>query len=224
MLARIPSTSNQIDAMTRGQTEMEQTSTPPRTQASMRQSCDRCHSQKLRCTRPCGGERGSCKRCLRQGAQCVYSASLPKDRPSMYRSSEPRASSTRLPRSPRPKALRAVTIALTTSESPRTPLLANTTASDAATILPPDRPSPPTNNPTQLDPSTLGQGGKDDGLGKLDTPWLSTMVDWGDMQQADRNGLDSADLRLYVGEDRGSRQEWRGGLWKPPPMFIGCPG
>lgn len=54
--------------------------TPPR-----RQSCNRCHGQKLRCTRANNSGTSSCNRCLRQGAQCVYSSSLPKGRPSMYR-------------------------------------------------------------------------------------------------------------------------------------------
>ncbi|PGH21387.1 hypothetical protein AJ80_03304 [Polytolypa hystricis UAMH7299] len=59
---------------------MEPTPTAPR-----RQSCDRCHGQKLRCTRTGNSETGACNRCLRHGAQCVYSFSLPKGRPSMYR-------------------------------------------------------------------------------------------------------------------------------------------
>ncbi|KAI0434076.1 hypothetical protein F5Y09DRAFT_297106 [Xylaria sp. FL1042] len=49
----------------------------------MRQSCDRCHSQKLRCPRA-GNKLGACDRCLRKGVQCVYSSSLPKGRPSIY--------------------------------------------------------------------------------------------------------------------------------------------
>jgi hypothetical protein len=50
-----------------------------------RQSCDRCHKQKLRCKRPDDGDMDSCERCLRKGAQCTYSSSLPKGRPSTYR-------------------------------------------------------------------------------------------------------------------------------------------
>jgi hypothetical protein len=50
-----------------------------------RQSCDRCHKQKLRCKRPDDGDKDSCERCLRKGAQCTYSSSLPKGRPSTYR-------------------------------------------------------------------------------------------------------------------------------------------
>jgi hypothetical protein len=50
-----------------------------------RQSCDRCHGQKLRCPRPSNGNSGACERCIRSEAQCVYSSSLPKGRPSSYR-------------------------------------------------------------------------------------------------------------------------------------------
>ncbi|KAJ1335019.1 C6 transcription factor GliZ [Microdochium nivale] len=50
-----------------------------------RQSCDRCHGQKLRCVRDAKSDIGACVRCLRQEAQCAYSVSLPKGRPSMYR-------------------------------------------------------------------------------------------------------------------------------------------
>ncbi|KAI0410293.1 hypothetical protein F5X98DRAFT_381969 [Xylaria grammica] len=53
----------------------------------MRRSCDRCHSQKLRCPRP-SKKLGACDRCLRKGAQCVYSCSLPKGRPSVYKVAE----------------------------------------------------------------------------------------------------------------------------------------
>ncbi|KAF4119348.1 GAL4 [Geosmithia morbida] len=53
-----------------------------------RQSCDRCHGQKLRCTRSGNCDTGACNRCLRQDAQCVYSFSLPRGRPSRYRTSE----------------------------------------------------------------------------------------------------------------------------------------
>lgn len=62
------------------------TNTP--TGTPRRQSCDRCHGQKLRCTRPDNARTGACDRCLRKGAQCAYSSSLPKGRPSLYRLSE----------------------------------------------------------------------------------------------------------------------------------------
>ncbi|KAL8649676.1 MAG: hypothetical protein Q9226_005474 [Calogaya cf. arnoldii] len=63
---------------------MPPTSNPPVT-AKKRQSCDRCHGQKLRCIRVGSDEADACNRCLRQGAHCVYSSSLPKGRPNMYR-------------------------------------------------------------------------------------------------------------------------------------------
>ena len=50
-----------------------------------RQSCDRCHRQKLRCTREKNSNGGVCDRCLGRRTQCVYSFSLPKGRPSSYR-------------------------------------------------------------------------------------------------------------------------------------------
>lgn len=54
----------------------------------MRQSCDRCHGQKLRCQRTGDSDTGACQRCIRQGSQCVYSTSLPKGRPSQYSQSQ----------------------------------------------------------------------------------------------------------------------------------------
>jgi hypothetical protein len=46
-----------------------------------RQSCDRCHRQKLRCIRN-KDNTDVCDRCLSKGAQCVFSSSMPKGRPS----------------------------------------------------------------------------------------------------------------------------------------------
>ncbi|KAL9040733.1 MAG: hypothetical protein Q9180_001729 [Flavoplaca navasiana] len=63
---------------------MPPTSNSPVT-AKKRQSCDRCHGQKLRCIRVGSNEADACNRCLRQGAHCLYSHSLPKGRPNMYR-------------------------------------------------------------------------------------------------------------------------------------------
>lgn len=51
----------------------------------MRQSCDRCHKQKLRCTREGSTNSGACDKCIRKRAQCIYSFALPKGRPSRYR-------------------------------------------------------------------------------------------------------------------------------------------
>ena len=55
---------------------------------TQRQSCDRCHKQKLRCIRSKSSEGGVCDRCLSKRAQCVYSFSLPKGRPSLQRLAE----------------------------------------------------------------------------------------------------------------------------------------
>ncbi|KAI9034881.1 Zn(II)2Cys6 transcription factor domain-containing protein [Aspergillus affinis] len=57
-------------------------------QRPKRLSCDRCHSQKVRCTRSESRKTGDCDRCLRKGAKCVYSSCLPKGRPSLYRATE----------------------------------------------------------------------------------------------------------------------------------------
>lgn len=63
--------------------------------ARLRQSCDRCHGQKLRCVRDhastnassgvAGDQKGTCQRCSRLRMKCVYSLSAPKGRPSIYR-------------------------------------------------------------------------------------------------------------------------------------------
>ncbi|ORY18400.1 hypothetical protein BCR34DRAFT_554153 [Clohesyomyces aquaticus] len=57
---------------------MAETTTP------IRQSCDRCRGQKLRCERDEERDTGACTRCIRLGSQCVYSHSLPKGRPNPY--------------------------------------------------------------------------------------------------------------------------------------------
>lgn len=46
-----------------------------------RLSCDRCHTQKLRCPREDSDDNKGCFRCVAQGSQCVYSRALPKGRP-----------------------------------------------------------------------------------------------------------------------------------------------
>ncbi|KAI0469848.1 hypothetical protein GGR56DRAFT_661790 [Xylariaceae sp. FL0804] len=63
---------------------------PPRDRSSstpQRKSCDRCHDLKLRCVRSGNSDTTACDRCLRKQAPCVYSSSLPKGRPSLYRTS-----------------------------------------------------------------------------------------------------------------------------------------
>ncbi|KAI1155273.1 hypothetical protein F4825DRAFT_68864 [Nemania diffusa] len=63
------------------------TATEPSSSSPMRQSCDRCHKQKLRCTRESSTNSGACDKCIRKRAQCIYSFALPKGRPSRYRAS-----------------------------------------------------------------------------------------------------------------------------------------
>ncbi|TVY27838.1 Fusaric acid cluster transcription factor [Lachnellula hyalina] len=64
---------------------MESSSTRPT--PAKRASCDRCRFQKIRCSRPDSDDLSSCARCRYLGIQCVYSAPLPKGRPSGSRKS-----------------------------------------------------------------------------------------------------------------------------------------
>ncbi|KAF2001689.1 hypothetical protein P154DRAFT_574691 [Amniculicola lignicola CBS 123094] len=64
---------------------MESSSTGPA--PAKRASCDRCRLQKIRCPRPDSDDLSSCARCRYLGVQCVYSAPLPKGRPSGSRKS-----------------------------------------------------------------------------------------------------------------------------------------
>lgn len=72
---------------------MSNTTLPP-TNLPKRASCDRCHSQKLRCPRRTANDEDSCARCFRQGAACVYSSPLPKGRPRGTKSTTNRATET----------------------------------------------------------------------------------------------------------------------------------
>lgn len=64
---------------------MESGSTGPA--PAKRASCDRCRLQKLKCPRPESADLSTCARCRYLGKQCVYSAPLPKGRPSGSRNS-----------------------------------------------------------------------------------------------------------------------------------------
>ncbi|KAK4171884.1 hypothetical protein QBC36DRAFT_198313 [Triangularia setosa] len=133
-----------------------------------RQSCDRCHSMKLRCTRTGNSETGACNRCLRSGAQCVYSSSLPKGRPSMYRPAGER----RPPASPR-----AATIDFTTSSAgsdiPPTSMTDGTTRTDGSIQL--------ENSTTNNDIDQLLAGSIDPSSIPCTWPWIAPM-DWDQMQ------------------------------------------
>ncbi|KAL8923182.1 MAG: hypothetical protein Q9208_004745 [Pyrenodesmia sp. 3 TL-2023] len=133
---------------------MAPTSNPPSTTSKKRLSCDRCHGQKLRCIRAGGAsDSDACNRCLRQAAQCVYSSSLPKGRPNMYRVAESSAA-----------ASKPATVTLTTPE-PRHSHPANSyiATGDAST------------NPHVNEDFSLS--------GPMDTawPWLKPL-DWNDIQ------------------------------------------
>ena len=91
-------------ATTTASTAKSSLSAPPASPApptlSQRRSCDRCHKQKLRCARGSNSDGGVCDRCFRKRVQCVYSFSLPKGRPSVYRlPNEPTTSSISGPKS-----------------------------------------------------------------------------------------------------------------------------
>ncbi|KAK0668425.1 hypothetical protein QBC41DRAFT_393925 [Cercophora samala] len=131
-----------------------------------RLSCDRCHYQKLRCTRTGDSQTSTCNRCLRQNAQCVYSSSLPKGRPSMYRLANER----RPPASPK------------TADSTNS----STTSSD---IPPPtattDEVPMPESSSMQIEASTTTTNEDIDQLlaGAIDpsSAWMYPM-EWNDMQ------------------------------------------
>lgn len=81
---------------------MESSSTRPT--SAKRASCDRCHLQKIRCPRPDSDDLSSCARCRYLGIQCVYSAPLPRGRPSGSRKSTSKSYRTpkEVPLLPRP--------------------------------------------------------------------------------------------------------------------------
>ncbi|EPE33746.1 Zn2/Cys6 DNA-binding protein [Glarea lozoyensis ATCC 20868] len=64
---------------------MDSRSTKPT--PAKRASCDRCRFQKIRCPRLDSDDLSDCARCRYLGIQCVYSAPLPKGRPSGSRKS-----------------------------------------------------------------------------------------------------------------------------------------
>lgn len=59
----------------------------PSTSPAKRASCDRCHAHKIRCSRSTLDDSVSCARCHHLGRKCVYSAPMPKGRPSGSRKS-----------------------------------------------------------------------------------------------------------------------------------------
>ncbi|KXX75967.1 putative transcriptional regulator LovE [Madurella mycetomatis] len=126
-----------------------------------RQSCDRCHGQKLRCTRPDNARTGACDRCLRKGAQCAYSSSLPKGRPSLYRLSEASVGSKGSGKS--------------SSASPTPPVTTPSTAE--TTTVPPALPITPI-TPAQQGPKTAAGDGDADQDGDIGMDLQSGTFVW----------------------------------------------
>ncbi|OAA68484.1 Zn(2)-C6 fungal-type DNA-binding domain protein [Niveomyces insectorum RCEF 264] len=63
-------------AFTTSEDDLVETEPPTATPGKTRSSCDRCHSQKLRCVKRSG--RASCDRCLRLRCRCRYSPRAPR--------------------------------------------------------------------------------------------------------------------------------------------------
>ncbi|KAL6818062.1 hypothetical protein GGI42DRAFT_309266 [Trichoderma sp. SZMC 28013] len=135
--------------------------------ASRRQSCDRCHGQKLRCTRASGSNTGVCNRCLRQNARCVYSFSLPKGRPSMYRLHMENSSSSS-------SSHTASASNLATAATPTaTAISASASSSSASSAINQPSTSPASTEPITSDPKTVaadGECGDGNGNGKRSSP------------------------------------------------------
>lgn len=155
----------------------------------LRQSCDRCHAQKLRCVResnnthPSGGvadHRGSCQRCNRLRSKCVYSISAPKGRPSIY-SVTPRIDSPQKPSKDGP----AISNAETLDDQSR--VSASTMPADEATVV------VSSNNITATSPFEL-PGQKENGMNYDADQWFQQFVDAGsaDSTVIDANMLDWA--------------------------------
>ncbi|CAP65098.1 uncharacterized protein PODANS_5_6820 [Podospora anserina S mat+] len=125
-----------------------------------RLSCDRCHYQKLRCTRTGDSQTSTCNRCIRQNAQCVYSSSLPKGRPSMYRLANER----------RPPASPKTASSTTSSASSDVPPAAKTDGAEIA------------ENSMQISESSTANDDIDQLLaGAIGPSWMHPM-EWNDMQ------------------------------------------
>ncbi|KKP04693.1 hypothetical protein THAR02_03173 [Trichoderma harzianum] len=145
------------------------TTTASTSTASRRQSCDRCHGQKLRCTRASGSNTGACNRCLRQNARCVYSFSLPKGRPSMYRLHMENSSSSSISRTSSASNLAAAATATATA----TAISASATSSSASSAFNQPSTSPATPEPILSNPKTVvadGDCGNGSGNGKHSSP------------------------------------------------------
>ncbi|MCJ1286796.1 hypothetical protein MMC26_006142 [Xylographa opegraphella] len=145
---------------------------------SMRQSCHRCHGQKLRCT----SDTGACSRCIGQGLQCVYSYSLPKGRPSQPRQAG--AADQTLPANRKYPPLKRPAATPASAEGRQPISVQRRNAPNAAVATTKAAGSPP-HVPTRIDDSTDGSG--DPGLVEAMPLMASTWpwpgpTGWSDLQ------------------------------------------
>ncbi len=178
-----------------------------------RQSCDRCHKQKLRCTRENNSNGGVCDRCFRKRVQCVYSFSLPKGRPSVYRLTDESTTSNT-----------SGTKASGTEHEPVNPTASDAADADTSTKINVD--AVQVANPSTNEHSVLA--------GLMDTsmdvstgtwPWLDTLS-WDDTQlDIDWSSHDSShvDPVLASPDAFGNNGSAREGLDPPSPTQPPCP-
>lgn len=154
------------------------TATLPPSNQPKRASCDRCHSQKLRCLRRTANDEDSCARCFRQGAKCVYSSPLPKGRPRGNKSTTSR----------------------TTQTEQSTFNQGNRSSSSACnSILPPTSVHASSIRPT-LDPSQPSTGFSEEELGFVANSWSTSDWDWTSDDQA-LNTLASLPIGITIGAE-----------------------
>lgn len=171
------------------------TTTLPPTNQPKRASCDRCHSQKLRCPRRTPHDEDSCTRCFRQGAICVYSSPLPKGRPRGTKSTTNRATETET------SAFNQRNHSNSSSRSDSISLLPPTPA-HVSSLIPP------------LDTCNSSNGFPEEELGFIANPWSSSNCEWTSDDQA-LYDLDSLPIGVTFGA--GSNE------MVPPPHAHGRP-
>ncbi|KAK4224392.1 hypothetical protein QBC38DRAFT_18129 [Podospora fimiseda] len=169
------------------------------TNTPMRQSCDRCHGQKLRCQRSGDSDTGACQRCIRQGSQCVYSTSLPKGRPSQQNnqsqqigdSTNPTTSTFPKTKSQRRPRARSRTSSSTSKTSTSSETI--TTISPSETLLNPTPTVTVKNDDSMSVVTTMPGGGVSaDPMSTTATtsstwPWQGGIFNWGDDEVQDFN-------------------------------------
>ncbi|KAF7596233.1 hypothetical protein BBP40_002766 [Aspergillus hancockii] len=159
------------------------TSNPHPASRPKRASCDRCHSQKLRCLRRTSNEEDSCSRCLRQGVECVYSSPLPKGRPRGTKSTMHPGTDTDASLSSQNHQSSSSNNSSRSSFSPPTP------GHTSSLLLPPT-----------LDAARLGTGLSDEDLGFVTNAWPSSKWDLTSNDQALHN-LDFLPVGISFGAE-----------------------